>query len=167
MTTSEHGEEKCQTLTMADRSVAQKLGIGPDSVVALVHAEPTFSLVLPSSATIRRSARGSADVVLAFFTRAARLASELDRLAQMIYPSGSLWIAWPKRASDRPTDLSDHVVRAAALARALVDNKVCALDDTWSALRLVWRVEMRRENASTLVTEPLEQFGQVVENFGR
>jgi hypothetical protein len=60
-----------------------------------------------------------------------------------MYPSGSLWVAWPKRASGRPTDLSDHAIRAAALPRALVDNKVCAVDDTWSALRLVWRVETR------------------------
>jgi hypothetical protein len=93
---------------------------------------------------IRHGARGSAPMVLAFFTRATRLENEIDRLAQMIYPSGSLWVAWPKRTSGRTSDLSDHVVRAAALARGLVDNKVCAVDDTWSALRFVWRVEMRR-----------------------
>jgi hypothetical protein len=127
---------------MADRSLAHKLGVGPDTTFSLVHAEPTFSLELPPSVLIRRRARGSADVVLAF-TRAARLESELDHLARMVFPSGSLWVAWPKRASGRPTDLSDHVVRAAALARGLVDNKVCAVDDTWSALRLVWRVELR------------------------
>jgi hypothetical protein len=129
---------------MADRSLAQKLGVSPDTLLALVHAKPTFSPELPPTVTIRRGARGHADVVLAFFTRAVRLERELDRLARMIYPSGSLWVAWPKRTSGQPTDLSDHVVRAVALAGALVDNKVCAVDDTWSALRLVWRVEMRR-----------------------
>jgi hypothetical protein len=129
---------------MADRSLAQKLGVGHDTVLALVHSEPTFLLEVPPSATIRHGARGSANVVLAFFTRAARLESELDHLGQMIYPAGCLWVAWPKRASGRPTDLSDHVVRAAALARALGGNKVCAVDDTWSALSLVWRVEMRK-----------------------
>jgi hypothetical protein len=128
---------------MADRSLAHKLGVGPDTTFSLVHAEPTFSLELPPSVPIRLRARGSADVVLAFFTRAARLESELDHLARMVFPSGSLWVAWPKRASGRPTDLSDHAVRAAALIRGLVDNKVCAVDDTWSALRLVWRVESR------------------------
>jgi hypothetical protein len=136
-------KKDCQTLTMTDRSLAHKLGVGSDSILSLVHAESTFSLELPPSATLRRGARGSADVILAFFTRAARFERELDHLAQMIYPSGSLWVAWPKRASGRPTDLSDHVVRAAALGRSLVDNKVCAVDDTWSALRLVWRVESR------------------------
>jgi hypothetical protein len=144
MTTDEaFVEQKCQTLTMTGRSLAQKLGVGPDTVLALLHAEPTFTLELPPSATIRHSARGKANVVLAFFTRAARLESELDRLAQMIYPSGVLWVAWPKRASGRLTDLSDHVVRGAALDRSLVDNKVCAVDETWSALRLVWRVGAR------------------------
>jgi hypothetical protein len=130
---------------MADRSLAHKLGVGPDTTFSLVHAEPTFSLELPPSVLIRRSARGRAQVVLALFTRATRLESELDGLARMIFPSGSLWVAWPKRSSGRPTDLSDHAIRASALARGLVDNKVCAIDGTWSALRLVWRVEMRVE----------------------
>ena len=129
---------------MADRSLAQKLGVGPDTVLALVHAEPTFPFDLPPSAISRHGTRGTAQVVLAFFTRATRLESELDRLAQMIYPAGSLWVAWPKKSSGRLTDLSDHVVRAAALDRELVDNKVCAVDDTWSALRLVWRIESRK-----------------------
>jgi hypothetical protein len=128
---------------MADRSLAHKLGVGRDTTFALVHAEPTFSLEVPPSVLVRRSARGRAQVVLAFFSRTARLESELDHLARLVYPSGSLWVAWPKRTSGRPSDLSDHVVRAAALTRGLVDNKVCAVDDTWSALRLVWRVELR------------------------
>lgn len=128
---------------MADRSLAHKLGVGPDTTFVLVHAEPTFALELPPSVLIRLKARGSAHLVLAFFTRAARLERELDHLARMVFPSGSLWVAWPKRTSGRPTDLSDHVVRAAALGRGLVDNKVCAVNDTWSALRLVWRVELR------------------------
>jgi hypothetical protein len=134
---------------MAHRSLAEKLGVGPDMVLALVHAEPTFSLGVSPSVTVRHGARGRAEVVLAFFTRAARLEVELDRLAQMIYPSSSLWVAWPKKASGRASDLSDHVVRATALARGLVDNKVCAVDDIWSALRLVWRVELRKERLNS------------------
>jgi len=129
---------------MAEQSLAHKLGVGPHTVMALVHAEPNFCLEVPPSALLRESARGRAEVVLAFFTRASRLESELDRLARMIFPSGSLWVAWPKRTSGRSTDLSDHVVRDTALSRGLVDNKVCAVDDTWSALRFVWRVEMRK-----------------------
>jgi hypothetical protein len=61
----------------------------------------------------------------------------------MVFPSGGLWIAWPKKSSGMATDMTDHMVREAAIARGLVDNKVCAVDDTWTALRLVWRVERR------------------------
>jgi hypothetical protein len=61
------------------------------------------------------------------------------RLAQ----AGGLWIAWPKKASGITTDLSENVVRDLALPIGLVDNKVCAIDDTWSGLRLVIRLELR------------------------
>jgi hypothetical protein len=81
--------------------------------------------------------------VVAFFTKASALEKRLDALGVMIFPAGGLWIAWLKQASGVSADLSDNVVRAAALPRGLVDNKVCALDETWSALRLVWRRENR------------------------
>ena len=61
----------------------------------------------------------------------------------MVFPAGGLWIAWPKKASGVATDISDHVVRDVALPLNLVDNKVCALDETWTALRLVWRRDAR------------------------
>jgi hypothetical protein len=128
---------------MATVSLAHKLGVRSDTVLAIVHAESSFALELPPAVSVRRSARRSADVVLAFFTRASDLDREIDHLGQMIFPAGSLWIAWPKRTSGRTSDLSDHAVRAAALPLGLVDNKVCAVDDTWSALRLVWRLERR------------------------
>jgi hypothetical protein len=54
-----------------------------------------------------------------------------------------LWIAWPKRASRLETDVTDHVIREVALPLGLVDNKVCAIDDTWTGLRVVWRLEHR------------------------
>ena len=71
---------------------------------------------------------------LAFFTRLSELEQEIDALASTIFPAASLWLAWPKKASRVETDLSDNHVRACALERGLVDNKVCALDETWSAL---------------------------------
>ncbi len=64
----------------------------------------------------------------------------------MIFPDGGLWIAWPKRASGVETDLSDEAVREVALPLGLVDNKVCAIDETWSGLRVVWRRERRSEH---------------------
>jgi hypothetical protein len=61
----------------------------------------------------------------------------------VLEPSGALWIAWPKRASGVSTDLTENVVRELGLAHRLVDNKVCAIDEVWSALRLVIRLEDR------------------------
>jgi hypothetical protein len=60
-----------------------------------------------------------------------------------MHPAGALWIAWPKKASRRATDITEDVVRRIGLAGGLVDNKVCAIDETWSGLRLVVRVENR------------------------
>ena len=74
------------------------------------------------------------------------LSNELEKLGQMIFPGGGLWIAWPKRSSGIATTLSDDVVRELALPMGLVDNKVCAIDATWTGLRFVWRRTMRRDD---------------------
>ena len=63
--------------------------------------------------------------------------------AAHIVPTGALWIAWPKRTSGVTTDVSENSVREVALAAELVDNKVCAIDETWSALRCVIRLKNR------------------------
>jgi hypothetical protein len=81
--------------------------------------------------------------VVAFFTKAVDLEQRLDRLGAMVFPAGGLWIAWPKKASGGATDLTDKVIRALALPLGMVDNKVCAIDETWSGLRFVWRRENR------------------------
>ena len=123
--------------------LAKKLGIVEDSVLVLVDPPDDLRLVLPPGVTVRRQLRGRADVVLAFVTDPTQLARRLERLAAAVFPSGGLWIAWPKQSSRIPTDMSDHVVRRLSLPRGLVDNKVCAVDDTWTALRMVWRREHR------------------------
>jgi hypothetical protein len=122
--------------------LATKLGIRVGDVVALLGAPPGLELDVPG-VTVRRRASGRADVVVDFETRAARLDRRIDSLAPMVRPAGGLWVAWPKRSSGVDTDITDHVVRALALERGLVDNKVCAVDATWTALRLVWRLERR------------------------
>ncbi len=81
-------------------------------------------------------------MIMVFVTERAELDAYLDRLRGRMAPACGLWIAWPKRASGMPTDMSDNVIREIALPTGLVDNKVCAIDQTWSALRLV----IRREN---------------------
>jgi hypothetical protein len=92
---------------------------------------------------MRRAARGPLDVIVAFFSRRAALERRLPALQEALEPSGGLWIAWPKRASGVATDVSEDVVRELGLAAGLVDNKVCAIDQVWSGLRLVYRLRDR------------------------
>jgi hypothetical protein len=128
--------------------LAQKLGIKAGHRLGLAHAPPDFAETLGAlppevkTATLAR-ARGSFDVIVAFFDAAARFAQELPKLEAALETSGGLWIAWPKRASGVVTDMTEDVIRKHALPRGLVDNKVCAIDATWSGLRLVIRVEHR------------------------
>jgi hypothetical protein len=123
--------------------LAKKLGVKDGDALWLRHAPSKFQIELPPNATVRRRRNAQVDMIVAFFTRASDLASEIDELANVIFPSASLWIAWPKRASGVSTDLADTVVRDLALPLGLVDNKVCAIDETWSGLRLVWRLTRR------------------------
>ncbi|HEV3228800.1 MAG TPA: DUF3052 domain-containing protein [Solirubrobacteraceae bacterium] len=98
---------------------------------------------LPQGARIRARPRSPVSLIV-YFTRSRRdLALRLRRLRSVLEPSGALWIAWPKRASGVSTDLTENVVRELGLAHRLVDNKVCAIDEVWSALRLVIRLEDR------------------------
>ena len=88
--------------------------------------------------------RGKADVIVSFHTEFADYARRLPQLRARMEPATGLWIAWPKRASKVPTDLSDVVVRDFALRTPeLVDNKVCAIDEVWSGLSLVIRLNDR------------------------
>jgi hypothetical protein len=124
--------------------LAKKLGIVEGSVVVLVRAPADLHLDLPRGVIVRRQFRGRADVAVVFVTSSSQLELRLEKLAAAVFPSGGLWIAWPKKSSGIQTDMSDHVVRQLSIPLGLVDNKVCAVDDTWTALRVVWRLEHRR-----------------------
>ncbi|HKY34781.1 MAG TPA: hypothetical protein VJN18_02475 [Polyangiaceae bacterium] len=125
----------------------QKLGIKAGARLAIAFAPKTFQRTLGKLPTGVKAAqltgKGPFDVIVAFFDKEAAFKSQLPKLEKVLDPSGGLWIAWPKRASGVPTDMTEDVVRKHALPRGLVDNKVCALDETWSGLRLVIRVENR------------------------
>lgn len=124
----------------------KKLGIKEARRLALLDAPEGFDATLgalPEAVEVRRSARGRADVVVYFTTSRAAFQKRLPALGRSIFPDGGLWIAWPKRASTVPTDMTEDVVREVALPLGLVDNKVCAIDETWSGLRIVWRLEHR------------------------
>ena len=125
----------------------RKLGIKPGHRVALLAAPEGFEAEtlgeLPDGVGVVRRAGGTADVIVSFHTRRAELERRLPTLRAMMEPAAGLWIAWPKRASKVPTDMTEDVVREIALPTGLVDNKVCAIDATWSGLRLVIRLAAR------------------------
>jgi alkylation response protein AidB-like acyl-CoA dehydrogenase len=126
--------------------LVRKLGIKEGARLALIREPPDFAATLgtlPPAVQIRRRARAPLDVAVAFFTRRVELERRLPALQSALDPAGGLWIAWPKRASGVETDLTENVVRELGLAAGLVDNKVCAIDQVWSALRLVYRVRDR------------------------
>jgi len=122
----------------------QKLGIGETDAVALIGAPEWLEdliATVPSVAEVHTDLDGDApfDVIVVFVSWRAELEAEIGRLRDRMAPGSALWVAWPKKAARVPTDMSDNVVREVALATGLVDNKVCAIDETWSALRLVVR----------------------------
>jgi hypothetical protein len=125
----------------------KKLGIKPGHRVVLLSAPEQFESgtlgELPDGVKVARRLAGKADVIVSFHTARADLERGMPKLRAAMEPAAGLWIAWPKRASKVPTDLTEDVVRDLALANVLVDNKVAALDDKWSGLRLVIRLRDR------------------------
>jgi hypothetical protein len=124
----------------------QKLGIKEGYKVAIVGGPPDLALgVLPAGTHLQRGLAGEAsfDVLVVFVTKRAELVTRIAACRPRMQPAAGLWIAWPKRASKVTTDVTEDTVREIALPTGLVDNKVCAIDSTWSGLRLVIRKELR------------------------
>jgi hypothetical protein len=127
--------------------LATKLGIKEGHRVAFPSAPDGFLELLgelPDRVSIRSRAAGPLDVIVFFARRRPELERRLPALRRAMSPAAGLWIAWPKRASGVDTDLTEDVVRELGLDNRLVDNKVAAIDETWSGLRLVIRLEDRR-----------------------
>lgn len=120
----------------------RKLGIRPGHRVAILGAPDGFDGLLgalPEGVRIGRRLVPDLDVAVVFVRDEAALRRRLPQVRPRMTPAGGLWVAWPKRASGVPTDLTEDVVREHGLALGLVDNKVAAIDATWSGLRLVTR----------------------------
>ncbi len=127
----------------------KKLGVKESSLITIIDPPMDFEKTLgelPTGAQLRTGMRskGPFDVIVLFAKRERDLRKRLDAARSRLAESGGLWIAWPKKSSGVETDLSDGVVREIGLATGLVDNKVCAIDETWSGLRFVVRVRDRR-----------------------
>ena len=117
----------------------KKLGIKPGLRVLVLGKPDGFEV--PGDGEI--VTRPPVDLALVFVTKRAELEKYWPKVTKALVADGSFWVAWPKKASKVPTDMTEDVVREVALPRGLVDNKVCAIDDVWSGLRLVVRKENR------------------------
>jgi hypothetical protein len=131
--------------------LAKKLGIKEGHVVGLVNEPDEFVGLLeplPEGVDLVRGVRSRRDVVVMFARQRREIESKLAALTKAIFPDGAIWIAWPKKSAAKQlgitTDIVEDTLREIALPTGLVDNKVCAIDETWSGLRLVVRRENRR-----------------------
>jgi len=124
----------------------RKLGIPLMGRVLIVGAPENFFYLIgrlpPAVELARRATRDLAYIHL-FATQRKRLASELGRLAPYLRKDGMLWVSWPKKSSGVASDVTEDVVREVALPMGLVDVKVCAVDEVWSGLKLVYRLKNR------------------------
>jgi hypothetical protein len=126
----------------------KKLGIREGHQIALLAAPPDFADTLgelPLGVSVAHGLAGQVpfDVILLFTMRQSDLQKTFMAAAVRLATAGGLWVAWPKKASGFSTDLTEDSVRRVGLASGLVDNKVCAIDETWSGLRFVVRLKDR------------------------
>jgi hypothetical protein len=143
----------------------QKLGIKPGHRVAFLAAPAEFGRVLgalPDGVTVENSLKSRVpyDVIVLFVTHAVELAKRFTPTAKRLEPSGGLWVAWPKKSSGVDSDVTEDTVRDIALEAGLVDNKVCAIDETWSGLRNVVRVADRPKSSRPSSKKAVQKGGK-------
>ena len=120
-----------------DKPLAGKLGLKPDSSLALVEAPEGFERLLgalPKGATLRRGLRGRADLVLWFVRSEKELRRALPKWKRAAESGARIWVAWPKKTSPLAADLTQDLVRTTPHAHGLVDFKICAIDADWSGM---------------------------------
>ena len=126
--------------------LVKKLGFKPGDTACYVNPPANFDELLgelPDGVKVLADLQGPLDVIVCFTKQRRVLEQRLKALRRELANDGMLWIAWPKKASKVETDMTEDVVRDVLLPTGLVDTKVCAIDDTWSGLKLVIRKELR------------------------
>lgn len=130
----------------AGKPLSQKLGFKSGFAVATIDAPDYYSVLvapLPDGIAFRPAEEGAMDVIHLFVTSQTTLATRLPFLKTKIVPNGMIWVSWPKKSAKVPTDVTEDTIRDLALSIGLVDVKVCAVDATWSGLKLVIPVKDR------------------------
>jgi hypothetical protein len=126
--------------------LAKKLGIGTGHRVWLVQAPAHYRQLvapLPDGVSFATRPSNTTDVAHVFTSKRRELEKTLQTARRTLKPDAAIWVSWPKKTSKVPTDITEDVIREVALPMGLVDIKVCAVDDTWSGLKLVVRKELR------------------------
>jgi hypothetical protein len=125
--------------------LVRKLGVTDDTTILAIGAPKNYGLLLgPLPSGARISARGSNPRFVHLFTTSRdELAARLRQLRGTLAQDGVVWVSWPKRTAKVATDITEDTIRAVALPLGFVDVKVCAVDETWSGLKLVIRKELR------------------------
>ena len=126
--------------------LARKLGIKDGARVFLTNAPANYSRMvapLPSGVRMVKAIDVHTDLIHMFVSRRRDLDTGLKRALQLMRADAAVWVSWPKKASGVTTDITEDTIREVALPLGLVDIKVCAVDETWSGLKLVIRKERR------------------------
>ncbi len=138
--------DKMNTSGYSGTPLAKKLGIKAGFKIRLVN-QPAhyFDLFadMPENITIINDKQPKKNFIHYFALNAKNFQKDIPSIKNEIEQDGIIWVSWPKKASKMPTDLTEDIVRNTALANGLVDIKVCAVDETWSALKLVIPVKDR------------------------
>lgn len=131
------------------KPLVQKLGIKTGFAIAAIRAPANYRTLLdPLPDGVRFSTvAAKPDLIHYFCTERSRLAKDLPILRRKMRDDAMLWVSWPKKSAGVLTTVTEDVIRQSALLLGLVDTKVCAVDATWSALRLVVRVANRKLTA--------------------
>jgi len=133
----------------SETPLVKKIGIKPNHRLLFQNAPPAFAKdlgELPKGAAPAGNGKAGIDVAVLFVKSAAELDREFSGLARRrLATNGMLWVGWPKKSSGVATDLTESIVQKIGLAHRLVDVKVCAIDDTWSGLKFVYRVQDRKD----------------------
>jgi hypothetical protein len=122
--------------------LVQKLGIKPDLTVVTINAPTNYRGLLgtiPEGVTFSDRLKSGSSFVHLFIKNRSELEKRLPVLREKVADTGTVWVSWPKKSSGVPTDVAEDVIRAVALPLGFVDVKVCAIDETWSGLKLMVR----------------------------
>jgi hypothetical protein len=127
--------------------LAQKLGIKARQQVMLINPPTAYRNLLeplPEAVSFSATVKRGATFIHLFVSKREMLEKELKQLRKQVADTGTLWVSWPKKSSGVATDVTEDVIREVALPLGFVDVKVCAVDETWSGLKLMIRRENRR-----------------------